>query len=116
MNADCRDVNKPLGLVRASSNGVAEIGCTSEIFEVTKRYDDGRMDILTRGVERFEVLQVHDERPFLQAEFSVIDDEPGKAPSQMVERAVHLHAEVVKLAGADVGGPSEDADHLSFLL
>jgi Lon protease-like protein len=95
---------------------VADIGCTAEIVEVTKRYDDGRMDILTRGVERFEVLQVHDERPFLQAEFSVIEDEPGRAPSQMVEQAVRLHAEIVKLAGADVGGPEEGADHLSFLL
>src|SRR5438105_15477431 len=94
MIAECLDEKKPFGVVRASSDGVAEIGCTAEIIEVTKRYDDGRMDILTRGVERFEVLQVHDERPFLQAEFSVIDDEPGRAPSQIVEGAVRLDAEV----------------------
>jgi len=30
---------------------------TAEIVSVTKKYDDGRMDILTRGVERFEVLK-----------------------------------------------------------
>jgi Lon protease-like protein len=116
MIAECLDEKKPFGVVRASSEGVAEIGCTAEILEVTKRYDDGRMDILTRGVERFEVLQVHDERSFLQAEFTVIEDEPGHASSQMVQQAVRLHAEIVKLAGSETDGPEESADHLSFLL
>ena len=116
MIAECLDEKKPFGVVRASSEGVAEIGCTAEILEVTKRYDDGRMDILTRGVERFEVLQVNDERAFLQAEISVIEDEPGKSPAQAVERAVQLHAEIVKLAGAEASEPDGDADNLSFRL
>jgi Lon protease-like protein len=116
MIAECLDEKKPFGVVRASAEGVAEIGCTAEILEVTKRYDDGRLDILTRGVERFEVLQVHDERSFLQAEFTVIEDEPGQPSSQLVEEAVRLHAEIVKLAGAETDGPEESAEHLSFLL
>ena len=116
MIAECLDEKKPFGVVRASSNGVAEIGCTAEIIEVTKRYDDGRMDILTRGVERFEVLQVHEERTFLEAEFTVVEDEPGTAPSELVQEAVRLHAEISTLAGADSTGPAENAGHLSFLL
>ncbi len=116
MIAECLDEKKPFGVVRASSNGVAEIGCTAEIVEVTKRYDDGRLDILTRGVERFEVLQVHEERTFLEAEFTVIEDEPGTPTSDLVQQAVRLHGEIVKLAGADAEGPEEGAEHLSFLL
>lgn len=116
MIAECLDEKKPFGVVRASSEGVADIGCTAEIVEVTKRYDDGRMDILTRGVERFEVLHVHEDRSFLQAEFTVIDDEPGRAPSEMVREAVRLHSEIVKLSGAEIDGPEEGADQLSFLL
>jgi len=116
MIAECLDEKKPFGVVRASSSGVADIGCTAEIVEVTKRYDDGRMDILTRGVERFEVLQVHEERPFLEAEFTVIEDEPGTPSSDLVQQAVRLHAEIAKLAGGDANGPAESAEHLSFLL
>jgi Lon protease-like protein len=116
MIAECLDEKKPFGVVRASEEGVADIGCTAEIVEVTKRYDDGRMDILTRGVERFEVLQVHQDRSFLQAEFTVIDDEPGRPSSEMVREAVRLHTEIVKLAGAETDGPEEGADQLSFLL
>ncbi len=116
MIAECLDQKKPFGVVRASSEGVAEIGCTAEILEVTKRYDDGRMDILTRGVDRFEVLEVNNERPFLQAEISVIEDVPDHSPVENVERAVQLHAEITKLAGADASETEADHENLSFRL
>ena len=116
MIAECLELRKPFGVVRASSEGVADIGCTAEILQVTKTYDDGRMDILTRGVDRFEVLEVNEDRSFLQAEITLIQDEPGQPAQQVVEQAVRLHAEIAKLAGTEVGGPEESASNLSFLL
>lgn len=116
MIAECLEQKKPFGVVRASSDGVADIGCTAEIMSVTKKYDDGRMDILTRGVERFEVIHVNDERSFLQAEIAVVEDEPSKPAAQMVTQAVRLHTEIVKLAGAEPSGPNEHTGNLSFLL
>jgi Lon protease-like protein len=124
MIAECLEQKKPFGVVRASSEGVADIGCTAEIMSVTKKYDDGRMDILTRGVDRFEVIQVNEDRSFLQAEISVVqdedededEDEPDKPAAQMVTQAVRLHAEIAKLAGEEPSGPDEHAGNLSFLL
>jgi len=118
MIAECLEQKKPFGVVRASSAGVADIGCTAEIMSVTKKYDDGRMDILTRGVERFEVIHVNEDRSFLQAEISVVqdEDEAGKPAAQMVTQAVRLHAEIAKLAGAELSGPDQHAGNLSFLL
>jgi Lon protease-like protein len=116
MIAECLEQKKPFGVVRASSDGVADIGCTAEIMSVTKKYDDGRMDILTRGVERFEVIEVNEDRAFLQAEISVVEDEPGKPGAGMVTQAVRLHAEIAKLAGTEPSGPDEHASNLSFLL
>ena len=116
MIGECLEQKKPFGVVRASSEGVADIGCTAEIMSVTKKYDDGRLDILTRGVERFEVIHVNDERSFLQAEISVMEDEPDKPAAQMVTQAVRLHAEIAKLAGTELSGPDEHAANLSFLL
>ncbi len=116
MIAECLAQKKPFGIVRASSEGVADIGCTAEIVSVTKQYDDGRMDILTRGVDRFEVLQVNGERSFLQAEIAVVDNEPGTPSQQTVQQAVRLHAEVLKLAGGEASGPAEAATNLSFLI
>jgi len=118
MIAECLEQKKPFGVVRASSDGVADIGCTAEIMSVTKKYDDGRMDILTRGVERFEVIEVNEDRAFLQAEVTVVrdDDEPGRPAAEMVTQAVRLHAEIAKLAGAEPSGPDEHDGNLSFLL
>ena len=124
MIAECLEQKKPFGVVRASSDGVADIGCTAEIMSVTKKYDDGRMDILTRGVDRFEVLEVNEERSFLQAEIAMVHDEdedgdggePARPTAEMVTQAVRLHAEIAKLAGAEPSGPDEHAGNLSFLL
>jgi Lon protease-like protein len=128
MITECLEQKKPFGVLRASSEGVADIGCTAEIMSVTKKYDDGRMDILTRGVQRFEVIQVNDERAFLQAEIAVLpdedddeeaEDEPdatSKSANEMVTHAVRLHAETAKLAGTEPTGPDEQASNLSFLL
>lgn len=123
MIAECLEQREPFGIVRASDEGVASIGCTAEILSVTKKYDDGRMDILTCGVNRFEVLEVNEERSFLRAEIAVVPDEPGRPASELVEQAVRLHAEIAKLAGAepppvDSGHPSEAEaiENLSFLL
>src|ERR1700691_6678631 len=101
MIRECLAQKKPFGVVRASSEGVAGIGCTAEIMSVTKKYDDGRMDIITRGVERFEVIEVNQDRSFLQAEISVVEDEPEKTPADMVTQAVRLDAEIAKLAGTE---------------
>ncbi len=116
MITECLEQKKPFGVVRASSDGVADIGCTAEIVSVTKKYDDGRMDILTRGVERFEVIQVNEDRLFLQAEISVVEDESDKPAAEMITQAVRLHAEIAKLAGSEPTGPDDHSGSLSFLL
>lgn len=128
MIAECLEQKRPFGVVRASSDGVADIGCTAEILSVTKKYDDGRMDILTRGVDRFEVIEVNQERSFLRAEIAVVPDEnedevgvePGDGPAtpavDLVRRAVRLHSEIATLAGVELVSPPEHAGNLSFLL
>ena len=68
MISECLEREKPFGVVRAKNEEIAETGCTAEIISVLKQYDDGRMDILTQGRERFEVVQISQERAFLQAE------------------------------------------------
>ena len=124
MITECLEQKKPFGVVRSSDEGVADIGCTAEIVSVIKKYDDGRMDILARGVDRFEVIEVNEDRSFLQAEIALVlddsdaesGDEPEKPVAEMVTQAVRLHAEISKLAGAEPAGPDEHAANLSFLL
>jgi Lon protease-like protein len=117
MISECLAREKPFGVVRAKEEGVEGIGCTAEIITVTKKYPDGRMDIVTEGRERFEVMQVNQERSFLQAEVLYLKDEPGNATTQERAQALKLHTEIMTLAGAAPEKPSEiEASQLSFHL
>jgi Lon protease-like protein len=117
MISECLGRKKLFGVVRAKEEGVAEIGCTAEIITVAKKYPDGRMDIITEGRERFEVMQVNQERPFLQAEVLYLRDEPDQASSDEVAQAVKLQSEIMQLAGSETANRREsDNSQLSFRL
>ena len=117
MISECLDRKQHFGVVRGKDQELAEIGCTAEILTITQEYPDGRMDIITEGRERFEVMQLNHERSFLQAEVLYLKDEPGSASKEEITQAIELHAEIMTLAGAEPEKPSEIAERqLSFHL
>jgi ATP-dependent Lon protease len=67
------------GVVLASDKGIVNTGCTATVDRVLKEYPDGRLDILTRGNRRFEILLLNEERSFLRGAVEFFDDdEPEK--------------------------------------
>jgi Lon protease-like protein len=117
MVSECLDQKRPFGVVRAKKERVAEIGCTAEIVTVTKKYPDGRLDIVTQGRERFEVMNLNQERSFLQAEVLYLQDEPGTATAEEIAQAVKMHGEIMRLAGAEPQKSSEiERSQISFHL
>lgn len=117
MIGECLERNQVFGVVRAKEGGVAEIGCTAEVMTVTKKYEDGRMDIVTAGRDRFEVLHVNQERSFLQAEVLYLRDEAGAASPEEISQAMKLHSEIMTLAGAQPADAADvDKQQLSFYL
>lgn len=115
MIAECLREEKPFGLVRAKDKGVAEIGCSSVILNVTKKYDDGRLDIVTQGRQRFQILELNHDRSFLQGEVTFFDDEPSSAPEHAVKTAAELHEQLFAVLGQEVE-VEQDAPQLSFQL
>jgi len=43
----CLDEKSEFGMLLALQKGIVHVGCTAEIIEVVKRYNDGRMDMPT---------------------------------------------------------------------
>jgi Lon protease-like protein len=116
MIAECLAQHRVFGVVRVLDQALAEVGCTAEILAVVKEYSDGRLDILSEGRQRFELLSVNQERSFLQAEVSLIDDDPGMPPKEATLRAIQLHAELLSLAGSKLDLSAADPAMLSFNL
>ncbi len=97
---ECLDQKTVFGMIRSKEEKLATIGCTAEIINVLKKYPDGRMDILAEGKRRFEVLQVNQDRAFLQADVFYLEDETGPAAADDIKKAIALHQEIMQLAGA----------------
>jgi Lon protease-like protein len=116
MIGECRANGSLFGVVRAVKQGIAEIGCTAEIVSVTKEYPDGRLDLVAEGRQRFEVMELNQERSFLRAEVLVVPDEPGTASQETRDRAIELHQEILNLAGAVQDLSAADQENLSFYL
>jgi Lon protease-like protein len=116
MIRECIDHNTPFGVVRALERGIAEIGCTAEIVAITKQYPDGRLDVVSEGRKRFEVLQLNQERSFLRADVLMLEEEPSVTPKEDADRAVQLHAQILNLAGAVQDLSAANLAMLSFHL
>jgi len=78
MTRVCMEQNIEFGIVYFIGKQFQTKGCTARIVEVFKRYDDGRLDIMTRGQNRFAIKELLDEKPYLQAKVDFFDDQPEK--------------------------------------
>jgi len=116
MIAECLSTGAPFGVIRALEEGIAEVGCTAEIITITKEYPDGRLDLVAEGRKRFEVLELNQDRSFLQAEILMVPDEPGVSGEEDRARAIQIHLEILSLAGAVQDLSAADQSVLSFYL
>jgi ATP-dependent Lon protease len=91
MVRECLDGKSPFGMLLALPNGIARVGCSADILEVTKRYDDGRMDILTVGRHPYRVVDLFTEDPLLAGAVDYLDDEDSLLDPQSGARLVELY-------------------------
>jgi Lon protease-like protein len=116
MIAECLERKLPFGVVRSMAQAVAEVGCTADIVEVAKKYEDGRFDIVCEGRKRFEVVRLDEERTFLRAEVSFIEDEPEASSAEHTQKAIESYSELMALVESDADTPEPDDPELSFHL
>ena len=69
------------GVLLLKGQTVSPVGCTARIVNLTRQYEDGRMDILAIGKRRFELLLTNDEQPYLRGAVDYFDDDGPDALS-----------------------------------
>ena len=73
------------------------------VEQVIKRYDDGRFDIVTRGRQRFRVLEINDEEEYLCATIDLFQDKSSDSvASAVVEEAMNLAVEVAQALNVEM--------------
>ena len=66
-------------------------GCTAAITHVVKRYDDGRMDILTEGRVPFRVTEIFTDDPLTEATVEYLKDEADAAEDAVQTELLELY-------------------------
>jgi ATP-dependent Lon protease len=104
------------GIVLAKEDGIVNAGCTVMVEKVVERYPDGRMDIVTRGQRRFEILSLNEDKDYLQGEVNFFDDDDFDAtPSELRDQALTHYRAMTGLSSArDRGEPDLSDPQLSF--
>ena len=112
-----RDASE-FGVVLAREQGIANAGCTVVVEKVLQMHPDGRMDIVTRGQRRFEILSLDEEKDYLRAEVEYFEDEDTEAASETVREEVLKHYEALARLGVSpqFGEPDLGDPQLSFQL
>ncbi|MFI5174243.1 MAG: LON peptidase substrate-binding domain-containing protein [Terriglobia bacterium] len=95
---DCMNNRTEFGVVLMREEEISDVGCTARIKDVVKRYEDGRLDIVTEGTRRFEIISENSEEEVLRAEVSFFDDEGAEDPrevSRLSEAVRSIYAKIV---------------------
>jgi hypothetical protein len=59
----CAETKKPFGIPIVVNGKISDIGTLVEIIEITTNYENGEMDIKTKGLTVFHVLEIIQEIP-----------------------------------------------------
>jgi Lon protease-like protein len=113
---ECLEREREFGFVLEDDNGIREIGTRATVVDVLERFDDGRLNIVVAGGERFRIMHETDRRAFRTADVeAVVDDDTGSDRS-LRERALELYRAVGHLVDVEIDEPNPDALALSFEL
>jgi Lon protease-like protein len=83
------------GVVQAGEKGIVNTGCTASVEKVLKKYPDGRMDLLTLGRRRFEIIMLNDEKPYLRGAVEFFDDEhTDPIPPEVRKRVLEAYNDI----------------------
>jgi Lon protease-like protein len=109
--------NSEFGIVLAKEEGIVNAGCTVVVEKLMHTYPDGRMDLMTRGRERFEIAELNEEQNYLQAEVEFFDDEDADpTPPEVRHRALENFKELLEMGGAGEREANLEDPQLSFQL
>jgi len=91
----CLREKTEFGMVLATNQSMAGVGCTAEIVRKVRDYPDGRMDIAVEGRSVFRLVEIVEEKEYHQGVVEYLVDEPSELGS---DRTREQQARLVELS------------------
>jgi Lon protease-like protein len=111
---ECVAEDGEFGIVLEADGGVHEVGTRARVTRVLEVFDDGRMNIIVEGGERFRIVELTSGRSFQTAEVDAIEDEDDPPAPDEVERVLGLYRELVRRTESMAEEPDPESDEFSF--
>ncbi len=129
MVSECLEGNRQFGVVMTAPSGSEDttaahsIGTSALITQVDRR-EDGRLDIVTAGLERFRVLDLLRTEPYIVGRIEPFPLEDTHSPelARLVKTASALFVQYLRLAGEALGtviqveSAPRDASTLAYMM
>jgi Lon protease-like protein len=89
---------RQFGILWLSEQELKPVGCTCEVEEVLERMDDGRLNILARGLRPFRLIERQDELPYPAGVVEFLKETDEQSDPQVGRAARELYRELVSEA------------------
>jgi Lon protease-like protein len=113
---ECLADEREFGLVYADDDGIRKVGTRAGVIEVLARFEDGRMNVVVEGRERFRLLELTGGRSFQTGEVEPFSDGFDPAEPASVTQALELFGRLRELTGSNVEVPGAETAQLSYAL
>lgn len=116
MIAECLEHDREFGIVWAADDGLRDSGCAMRVEQVLERFDDGRLNILTRGTRPFELLRRTEDAPYPTGDVRFLTDRVEDPDATLAEQAQDAYAELVEEATDKVLEPEDVAEMTAYAM
>lgn len=113
---ECLEHDREFGLVHADDDGLRSIGTRATVVSVVERFDDGRLNVVVEGGERFRIVELTSGRSFHTGRVEPVADRSDPALEDSVTRALELFERVLDVTGAESEPPESTHPQLSFAI
>ena len=103
-------------MLATGDGAVHEVGTSAAVIQVLEVLDDGRMNIVIEGRERFRLLELTSGHSYATALVEPVRDEPEQVDAADATRALELFRQLAVVAESDVDIPDESSELLDFEL
>ena len=112
---ECVANDDVFGIMLEDEDGRRDIGTLAAIADVVHTFDDGRMNILVEGRERFAVTAWTEGRAYPTAEVELLEDvTDDPADPADADRALELFRKLAEVTSAEVDEPDGASGSLAF--
>ena len=113
---ECLDDEREFGMLLVDEDGLRRVGTRARIVTVLEQFDDGRLNIVVEGRDRFLLADLTEGRSFHTAKVVPLSDDESAPDATTSSKAVEAFRRVAKLAEVEIEDPDARSPQLSFEL